>query len=135
MIDAEVTKTEPTTPARPLTRSPAVLTKAQKFLATARSPSSRTVVAIFALYIAFLFALNVVHAYQLGFQSKMYDSPIYRWRQSLVIALSRMQPQPLHGYVGYGSILSYLTHHGLGLFAGEADSMPTRAEQQALVKD
>ena len=47
----------------------------------------------------------MVHAYQLGFQSRMYDNPIYRWRESLVIALSRMQPQPLHGYVGYGSIL------------------------------
>jgi hypothetical protein len=120
---------------RPQTRSPAVLTQAQKFLATARSPSPRTVVAIFALYVVFLFALNVLHAYQLGFQSKMYDSPIYRWRESLVIALSRMQPQPLRGYVGYGSILSYLNHHGLALIGGEADPMPTGAEQQALVMD
>jgi len=110
-----------------------VLTQAQKFFATAQSPSPRSVVAIFALYVIFLFALNVLHAYQLGFQSKMYDSPIYRWRESLVIALSRMQPQPLHGYVGYGSILSYLTHHGLALIGGEADPMPTGAEQQALV--
>jgi len=93
------------------------------------------VVAIFALYVAFLFALNVVHAYQLGFQSKMYDNPIYRWRESLVIALSRMQPQPLHGYVGYGSILSYLTHHGLALIDGEATPMPTSAERHALVTD
>jgi hypothetical protein len=112
-----------------------VLTQAQKFPATARSPSPRTVVAIFALYVVFLFALNVLHAYQLGFQSKMYDSPIYRWRESLVIALSRMQPQPLHGYVGYGSILSYLTHHGLALIGGEADPMPSAEERQALVYD
>jgi len=112
-----------------------VLAQAQKFSATARSPSPRMVVAIFALYVVFLFALNVLHAYQLGFQSKMYDSPIYRWRESLVIALSRMQPQPLHGYVGYGSILSYLTHHGLALIGGEADPMPTGPEQQALVMD
>ena len=59
-------------------------------------------IAIFALAVTVLFAVNVLHAYQLGFQSKMYDLPIYRWRESLVIALSRMQPQPLHGYVGYG---------------------------------
>jgi hypothetical protein len=130
-----VTDTAVTLADRPQTRPPAVLTQAQKFPATARSPSPRTVVAIFALYVAFLFALNVLHAYQLGFQSKMYDSPIYRWRESLVIALSRMQPQPLHGYVGYGSILSYLTHHGLALIGGEADPMPTGAEQQALVMD
>jgi hypothetical protein len=130
-----VTETEATIAGRPQTRSPAVLTQAQKFLATARSPSSRTVVAIFAFYVAFLFALNVVHAYQLGFQSTMYDNPIYRWRESLVIALSRMQPQPLQGYVGYGSILSYLTHHGLALIGGEADEMPTPAERRALVTD
>jgi hypothetical protein len=124
-----------TVASRPQTRSPAVLTQAQKFSATARSPSSRTVVAFFALYVAFLFVLNVVHAYQLGFQSTMYDNPVYRWRESLVIALSRMQPQPLHGYVGYRSILSYFTHHGLALIDGEADAMPTPAERRALVTD
>jgi hypothetical protein len=134
-IEAEVTETEVTIAGRPQTRSPAVLTQAQKFSASALSPSPRTVVAIFALYVVFLFALNVLHAYQLGFQTKMYDSPIYRWRESLVIALSRMQPQPLHGYVGYGSILSYLTHHGVALIGGEADPMPTGSEQQALVMD
>jgi hypothetical protein len=112
-----------------------VLTQAQKFSATARSPSSRKVAAFFALYVVFLFVLNVVHAYQLGFQSTMYDNPIYRWRESLVIALSRMQLQPLHGYVGYGSILSYVTHHGLALISGEADTMPTPDELRALVTD
>jgi hypothetical protein len=130
-----VTETEATIAGRPQTRSPAVLTQAQKFPASALSPSPRTVAAIFALYVVFLFALNVLHAYQLGFQSKMYDSPIYRWRESLVIALSRIQPQPLHGYVGYGSILSYLTHHGLALIGGEADPMPSAEERQALVYD
>ena len=64
----------------------------------------------------------------------MYDLPIYRWRESLVIALSRMQPQPLHGYVGYGSILSYFTQHGLALIGGEAYPLPT-AQRAALVAD
>jgi len=91
--------------------------------------------AIFALAVAALFAINVLHAYQLGFQSKMYDSPIYRWRESLVIALSRMQPQPLHGYVGYGSILSYFTQHGLALMGGEASPLPSEAQRAALVAD
>ena len=92
-------------------------------------------IAIFALAVAALFAINVLHAYQLGFQSKMYDSPIYRWRESLVIALSRMQPQPLHGYVGYGSILSYFTQHGLALIGGEAYPLPTPAQRAALIAD
>ena len=84
------------------------------------------------LRVVFLFALNVLHAYQLGFQSKMHDNPIYRWRESLVIALSRMQPQPLHGYVGYGSILAYLTQHGLALIRGEADPRPSPADLTAV---
>ena len=91
--------------------------------------------AIFALAVTLLLAVNVLHAYQLGFQSRMYDNPIYRWRESLVIALSRMQPQPLHGYVGYRSILSYLTQHGLALIDGEADPMPTAQQRTALVAD
>jgi len=93
------------------------------------------VIAIFALAVAVLFAINVLHAYQLGFQSKMYDNPIYRWRESLVIALSRMQPQPLHGYVGYGSILAYFTQHGLALIGGETYPLPTAAQRAALVAD
>jgi hypothetical protein len=93
------------------------------------------VIAIFALAVAALFAINVLHAYQLGFQSRMYDNPIYRWRESLVIALSRMQPQPLHGYVGYGSILSYFTQHGLALMGGEASPLPTPSQRAALVAD
>jgi hypothetical protein len=92
-------------------------------------------VAIFALAVALLFVVNVLHAYQLGFQSRMYDNPIYRWRESLVIALSRMQSPPMHGYVGYRSILSYLNHHGLALIDGEADPMPSAQQRAALVAD
>jgi hypothetical protein len=108
---------------------------ARNLFASVRAQEPRTVIAVFALAAALLFAMNVLHAYQLGFQSKMYDSPIYRWRESLVIALSRMQPQPLHGYVGYGSILSYFTRHGLALIDGEADPMPSAQQRAALVAD
>jgi hypothetical protein len=120
---------------RPDTGSPTVPVPARNFFASVRAQEPRTVVAIFALAVALLFAINVLHAYQLGFQSKMYDSPIYRWRESLVIALSRMQPQPLHGYVGYGSILSYFTQHGLALIGGEAQPLPTQAQLKALTAD
>jgi hypothetical protein len=120
---------------RPDTGSPTVPVPARNLFASVRAREPRTVVAIFALAVALLFAINMLHAYQLGFQSKMYDSPIYRWRESLVIALSRMQPQPLHGYVGYGSILSYFTQHGLALIGGEASPLPTQAQRTALVTD
>jgi hypothetical protein len=101
--------------------------------AAARPSLARIAIAVFA--IAFLCALNMIHAYQLGFQSRMYDNPIYRWRQSLAIALSRMQSPPLHGYVGYGSILEYLNQHGLALMDGEAKVMPSGADLAALVED
>jgi hypothetical protein len=112
-----------------------VLVFTRNLFASVRAQEPRTVIAIFALAVAMLFAINMLHAYQLGFQSKMYDNPIYRWRESLVIALSRMQPQPLHGYVGYGSILSYFTQHGLALIGGEAHPLPTSAQRAALVAD
>jgi hypothetical protein len=120
---------------RPETRSRTMPVPIQNLLASVRARQPRTVIAIFVLAVAVLFAVNVLHAYQLGFQSKMYASPIYRWRESLVIALSRMQPQPLHGYVGYGSILSYFTQHGLALIGGEAYPLPTQAQRAALVAD
>jgi hypothetical protein len=120
---------------RPDTGSPTVPVPVRNLLASVRAQEPRTVIAIFALAIAALFAINMLHAYQLGFQSRMYDNPIYRWRESLVIALSRMQPQPLHGYVGYGSILSYFTQHGLALMGGEAYPLPTPAQRAALVAD
>ena len=120
---------------RPDAGSPTVPVPIRNLFASVRAREPRTVVAIFALAVAVLFAVNMLHAYQLGFQSRMYDSPIYRWRESLVIALSRMQPQPLHGYVGYGSILSYFTQHGLALMGGEASPLPTPAQRAALVAD
>lgn len=120
---------------RPDAASPTVPVPTQNHPALVPVRESSVVIAIFALAVAVLFAINMLHAYQLGFQSKMYDNPIYRWRESLVIALSRMQPQPLHGYVGYGSILSYFTQHGLALIGGETYPLPTAAQRAALVAD
>jgi hypothetical protein len=120
---------------RPDSGPPTVPVPIRNLFASVRAREPRTVAAIFALAVAALFAINVLHAYQLGFQTKMYDSPIYRWRESLVIALSRMQPQPLHGYAGYRSILTYFTQHGLALIGGEAYPLPTQEQRAALVAD
>ena len=65
----------------------------------------------------------------------MYDNPIYRWRESLAIALSRMQAKPLHGYLAYGSISNYLNQHGLAIFGSEARPVPTDEERSALIHD
>ena len=82
-----------------------------------------------------LFALSVLRSYAAGHHRTMYDNPIYRWRESLAIALSRMQPEPLHGYLAYRSIHNYLTQHGLGLMKGEVDPLPNPSQLKSLVFD
>src|SRR5215813_13427016 len=90
---------------------------------TIRPPASlrsRAMLVVIAAAVLTRFALSVMQAYALGHHARMYDNPVYRWREALVIALSRMQPQPLHGYLGYRSIGKYFAEHGLALVAGEA---------------
>jgi hypothetical protein len=82
-----------------------------------------------------LIALNALLTYRLGQHDRMYDNPVYRWRESLAIALSRMQDPPLHGYLAYRSIRDYLAEHGLALVAGEADVLSTPEERRALTHD
>jgi hypothetical protein len=88
-----------------------------------------------AAAVGVLFGLSVVRTYSLGQHERMYDNPIYRWRESLAIALSRVQTPPLHGYLAYRSILDYLTEHGLAIVAGEAEVLSTPEQRHALVMD
>src|SRR5271165_5120257 len=89
----------------------------------------------FGLLVVALIGCNILHSHSLNQFETMYDNPIYRWRESLAIALSRMHTKPLHGYVAYRSIRDYLAQHGLGLIAGEADPLPTESERSSLVFD
>src|SRR5262245_26463129 len=89
----------------------------------------------FAAAVLLLFALSVVRSYSLGQHERMYDNPVYRWRESLAIALSRMQEPPLHGYLAYRSIRNYLAEHGLALMTGEAKTLSTAEDRAALVRD
>src|SRR5665213_2222866 len=75
----------------------------------------RTCTVAFAAAAAALLALNMAWSYFLGQYRTMYDNPVYRWRESMVIALSELQTVPSRGYVGYRSIKNYLALHGLGL--------------------
>src|SRR5262249_13601244 len=88
-----------------------------------------------AAVVLLLFGLNVLGSYSAGQHRTMYEHPIYRWRESLAVALSRMRPEPLAGYLAYRSIHDYLVRHGLALMEGEADPLPTREEMKALVRD
>src|SRR5262249_39039212 len=91
--------------------------------------------AVIGTAILVLLALSVWRSYSLGQHERMYDNPIYRWRESLAIALSRMHTPPLHGYLAYRSIRDYLAEQGLALTPGEAKTLPTPDERSALTHD
>lgn len=82
-----------------------------------------------------LLGLSMYRSYSLGQYRTMYDNPIYRWRESIAVALSEMSEEPLNGYVAYRSIRDYLNLHGLALMEGEATHLPTPAEREAVVYD
>jgi hypothetical protein len=82
-----------------------------------------------------IFMLGVGASYQLGHHARMFDNPVYRWRESMAIALSRMQAKPLHGYLAYRSIRDYLAQNGLGIFTSEINPVPTQEQLNALVND
>jgi hypothetical protein len=89
----------------------------------------------FPAAILLLLALNMWLSYSFGHARMMYDNPIYRWRESVAIALSKMHDPPAKGYLAYGSVQKYLTEHGLGLMNGEANPLPSWPELRALIYD
>lgn len=104
---------------------------------TATTERQRAWIARFVLpaFVLVLLISNAWLSHSYGHSQTMYDNPIYRWRESIAIALSRMQDKPLHGYLAYRSIQSYLAQHGLGLISGEADPLPTGTQLRELIYD
>src|SRR5262249_62072143 len=103
--------------------------------AQSSSLRSRRALRLVAIGVLILVGLSALQTYSLGQHARMYDNPIYRWRESLAIALSRLQDPPSHGYVAYRSIRDYLAEHGLALVAGEAKVMPSPEQRHALIVD
>ena len=105
----------------------------------ARSHETRTrcwtATVLFALTALCLLWLSIHRSHMLGQYRTMYDNPIYRWRQSVAVALSDLADKPLGGYVAYRSISDYLNQHGLGLMPGEADPLPGREQLEGLIHD
>src|ERR1700733_96217 len=99
------------------------------------SPYVRVIPVVLACAIVLLFVANVARSYSLHQFAGMYDNPIYRWRESMAIALSRLRNPPLHGYLAYRSISDYLNQHGLALSEDEAKPLPSPQELRALVFD
>jgi hypothetical protein len=70
------------------------------------------------LLVVATFGLDFVHgvaigAYRVGFQ------PVYRLRQTLAIAISRLHDPPAHNYLAYKSVVDALNENGFAIFDGE----------------
>ena len=65
-----------------------------------------------------MFFLDVIHGVGLG-QDQVAFHPIYRLRQSLAVAISRLHDPPLGGYLAYGSVVNVLSENGFAIFDGD----------------
>lgn len=75
-------------------------------------------IALFMLLFA-TFVLDFAHGIALG-QDRILFGPIYRLRQSLAIATSRLHDPPARGYVAYGSVVDVFNQNGFAIFPEEA---------------
>jgi len=80
--------------------------------------------AMLAMLAVLLLLMNYLASVALGQDKRMY-SPPYRWRQSLIIALSRLSMEPTSGYLGHRTIQDYFTDNGLALFSHEPGFDPS----------
>jgi hypothetical protein len=86
------------------------------------------------LLIACTFILDVVHGSRLG-QDRVAFHGIYRLRQSLAIAISRLHDPPPGGYLAYGSVAKVFNENGFALFDGEPGPHLDLAGWEALLTD
>ena len=77
-----------------------------------RSASIAAYLLILATVLAFCF--DFAHGIMLG-QDRIGFHPIYRLRQGLAIAISRMHEPPLHGYLAYQSVVDALNEDGFAV--------------------
>ncbi len=65
------------------------------------------------------FALDFAHGLVLR-QNEILFHPVYRVRQSLAIALSRLHEVPVPGYTAHRGVVDALNKHGFGIFPNDA---------------
>jgi hypothetical protein len=90
--------------------------------------------ALLVALVALTFCLDFVHGIGLG-QHQVAFHPIYRLRQSVAVALSRMHEPPLHGYLAYRSIVDTFTRKGFALQPQDVGTPLSVGELEALYKD
>jgi hypothetical protein len=78
--------------------------------------------------------LDFLHGIRLGEDQTAFE-PIYRLRQSLAVAISRLRsPLPEH-YLAYGSVVNALSEKGFALFGGEPGPRFSRDDWDLLLAD
>jgi hypothetical protein len=80
------------------------------------------------------FFLDLSHGLSLG-QDRVGYHPIYRFRQSLAVAISRLHDPPARGYLAYKSVLNVLTENGFALFDDEPGRQLDQTGWQTLLND
>jgi hypothetical protein len=86
------------------------------------------------LLIGCILCLDLCHGLSLG-QDRIGYHPIYRFRQSLAVAISRLHDPPASGYLAYGSVLNVLTENGFALFDDELGQHLDQPASEALLND
>ena len=78
---------------------------------------------------------NYLHGLSLGQDQTMY-APVYRWRQTLLAALSALTEPPSKGYLIHGSLLRYFIDHGMAILGSDySGPPPATPEWLALMRD
>jgi hypothetical protein len=86
------------------------------------------------LLIGCVFYLDVFHGIELG-QNQTAFHPIYRLRQSLAVAISRMHDPSLGRYLAYKSVVNVLNENGVALFDSKSNLYSDEAGWAALLTD
>src|SRR5580704_139878 len=86
------------------------------------------------LLIGCVFCLDIFHGIELG-QDRTGFHPIYRLRQSLAVAISRMHHPSLGRYLAYKSVVNVLDENGFALLDNEPGQHLDEAGWESLLTD
>jgi hypothetical protein len=86
------------------------------------------------ILIAGSLCLDLLHGISLG-QDRVGYQPIYRFRQSLAVAISRLHYPAPGGYLAYRSVLNVLAENGFALFDNEPGRQQDRQGWEDLLND
>lgn len=90
--------------------------------------------ALLLVLIVGTFVLDFFHGIRLG-EDQIAYSPIYRFRQSLAVAISRLHDPPAARYLAYKSVVDALSEGGLAIFDTDPGQHLDAAGQEAMLND